>query len=618
MADEPIAALAVGQTDGQGYPVNYIYTKFAPVYAVYRSDVRVVIQFADDAAVQAVQRQKMAGLAQNRGVVSGLIDGWRQNKRNKLKVWAFDRRVADALIVGLEGEIDNANAILLQIRDDIIAERKAWARFLYLIWSGGGCLGLSILAGMVASVLALLDNRHVDPVAYQLLIGVGFGSLGAFFSIAIGLQKRSIDLDLLMKNNIIDSVVRILIGAIAAVVLLAMVSAGIVSVTLGKFSLGDGTSPHWLVTLIVCFLGGFSERLVPDLLQSAAAVATQPPQQSPLTARTSGDQPGANAPGAKIATEEAGASDDRPAAAALQAKPAVQAVAAPVAVAAERVADMPPAAASAAMAPAPVPIAPINFVGAGTPLTTDGFQHVVTALGVEPAVLWSVMAVETSGCGYLSDRRPQILFERHKFHEFTGGRWDNDYPDISNAVAGGYGPSGAAQYARLTKAMTLDGAAALQSTSWGLGQVLGRNFGLAGFDSVSAMVEVCVASEDGQLRCMARFIASQNLANALQSRDWAGFARRYNGADYAQTDYDGKLAYHFAQFQSHGAPDILVRACQLQLRYRNVFAGAVTGYIDQATTLAAKAFQAKAGLAPTGLIDDALLAALTHVPMPGA
>lgn len=59
-------------------------------------------------------------------------------------------------------------------------------------------------------------------------------------------------------------------------------------------------------------------------------------------------------------------------------------------------------------------------------------------------------------------------------------------------------------------------------------------------------------------------------------------------------------------------PDILVRACQLQLRYRNLYAGAVTGYADSVTLLAVKAFQAKAGLAPTGLIDAALLAALSQ------
>lgn len=607
MTDAPIAALTVGQVDNQGYPVAAIYTKFAPLYAVYHANDRVLIQYADDPVQQADQRRAIARLAQNRGIVSGLIDGWREDEMNKGRAAAYDRQVADALIVGFEGDVDSANAILMQIRDDIIAERKAWARFLYLIWAGGGGLCLSVLAGIIAMVLGWLDNHRVDPVAYQILIGVGFGALGAFFSIVIGLEKRSIDLDLQMKNNVIDSVIRVLIGAIAAVVLLAMVAAGIVSVQFGKFSIGDGGSPHWLVTLIVTFLAGFSERLVPDLLQSASAVASRstPPsapasqsagQSAVQSAGTQINQPGAIAGPARNNTLTVVARDNIPQVAAAPARPALQA----------------DTTAAVMLAAPAAPAAPINFFGPGTPLTSAGFEAILTSLGVESEALWSVLAVETSGCGYLGDRRPQILFERHKFHEFTGGRWDKDYPDISNPVAGGYGPAGAPQYARLAKAMSLDAAAALQSTSWGLGQVLGRNYLAAGFETVVAMVETCVASEDGQLSCMAHFITSQGLASALQARDWVGFARRYNGPDYASQDYDGKLAYHFAQFEAHGVPDILVRACQMRLRYRNLYAGAVTGYADSVTLLAVKAFQAKAGLVPTGLIDAALLAALSQ------
>src|SRR5262249_21522773 len=51
--------------------------------------------------------------------------------------------------------------------------------------------------------------------------------------------------------------------------------------------------------------------------------------------------------------------------------------------------------------------------------------------------LWTVLNVETSGCGSLSDRRPQILYERHVFHRLTGGRFDDG--DLSDSASGGYG-----------------------------------------------------------------------------------------------------------------------------------------------------------------------------------
>jgi hypothetical protein len=44
------------------------------------------------------------------------------------------------------------------------------------------------------------------------------------------------------------------------------------------------------------------------------------------------------------------------------------------------------------------------------------------------AEIWAVFSVETSGCGFLTDRRPKILFERHIFSHLTNGRYDAQNP----------------------------------------------------------------------------------------------------------------------------------------------------------------------------------------------
>lgn len=49
--------------------------------------------------------------------------------------------------------------------------------------------------------------------------------------------------------------------------------------------------------------------------------------------------------------------------------------------------------------------------------------------------LWAVIGVETSGCGYFDDRRPQILYERHIFYRLTQGRFP--VSDINSPDAGG-------------------------------------------------------------------------------------------------------------------------------------------------------------------------------------
>src|SRR5512147_1186377 len=121
-----------------------------------------------------------------------------------------------------------------------------------------------------------------------------------------------------------------------------------------------------------------------------------------------------------------------------------------------------------------------KFTGAGTPLSEIGLNSAAEDVGAGLPALWAVMTVETRGCGFLPDRRPQILFERHVFHERTGGKYSSRAPGISNPAAGGYGPAGAHQYDRLESAMQLDRKAALESTSWGLGQVMGFNAATAG------------------------------------------------------------------------------------------------------------------------------------------
>ena len=251
-----------------------------------------------------------------------------------------------------------------------------------------------------------------------------------------------------------------------------------------------------------------------------------------------------------------------------------------------------------------------NYASHGRPLSADGLQRALALLEVAPAVLWSVLAVETGGCGYLKDRRPKLLFERHLFSHLTGGRFDATHPDISSRIPGGYGAAGAHQYDRLAMAESLAADAALQSASWGLGQILGENHSAAGYPDARAMVDAFVASEDNQLLGMAHFVASSPMKAALKAKDWAGFARRYNGPNYAANHYDAQLAAFCARFNVHGCPDLNVRAAQAYLGYRGFDPGGVDGLTGPHTSAALKAFQQGAGLPITGAADPATLQAL--------
>lgn len=244
----------------------------------------------------------------------------------------------------------------------------------------------------------------------------------------------------------------------------------------------------------------------------------------------------------------------------------------------------------------------MNYQGKGRPLTDDGMDEVCDTLGVTEPEVWAVLTVETRGFGFLTDRRPQILFERHVFHRLTKAAHDNGNPDVSNAKAGGY-IGGAGEYDRLEKAISLDKSAALQSASWGIGQVMGFNFKIAGYVSTDKFVAGMVKDENSQLLAMANFIKGNNLAAALQRNNWVSFARSYNGPDFKRNEYDTRLAAAHAKFKVM-LPDLQLRTAQAALKYLGMDPGPIDGIRGRRTFSALINFQQQESLAETGLLDQ--------------
>ncbi len=254
----------------------------------------------------------------------------------------------------------------------------------------------------------------------------------------------------------------------------------------------------------------------------------------------------------------------------------------------------------------------MEFVGKGQPLSRKGLTAALDLLGLgqgDAAYIWAVVEVETAsltqGFGFRTDRRPQILFERHKFKEFTAGRFDDEAPEISGP-AGSYGYL-RVQYERLEKALSLcerEGLGvepALKSASWGMGQVMGFNHKVAGFNSAADMVEAMKTGEDAQIAAMSRFLVENGLADALIRKDWVSFAKGYNGKNYWQNKYDIKLAEQYQRFASGSLPNLEVRAAQAALLLLGHGPGKIDGVLGPRTRGALRSFRIAAGL-PAG--DD--------------
>jgi hypothetical protein len=257
-----------------------------------------------------------------------------------------------------------------------------------------------------------------------------------------------------------------------------------------------------------------------------------------------------------------------------------------------------------------------EFVGNSAPLSAEGFAAACDALRVGPAAIWAVLKVETSGCGFLADRRPQILFERHVFHRHTLGRFDAIAPDVSAPKRGGYGAEGAHQYKRLGRAIALHRSAALKSASWGIGQVMGNNAKLVGYADAESLVRAMRESEDLQLAALLSFCRKRGIDDDLRQQRWDKFASVYNGSGYAKHNYAGRLRYAFNYYSEQRLPDLRTRAAQVYLRYHGFDPGPVDGDLGKRTAIALKLFQRQAPLPENGAVDDPTLAALRQIPAP--
>jgi hypothetical protein len=244
-----------------------------------------------------------------------------------------------------------------------------------------------------------------------------------------------------------------------------------------------------------------------------------------------------------------------------------------------------------------------SFAGTARPLSEPGFERAVERLDVDAASLWALIAVETNGFGYLADRRPKILFERHVFHWRTGGRFEN-HPEICSPQRGGY-LGGAAEYDRLARAIELDRTAALESASWGLPQLMGHHAMRLGYVGVEDMVARFGEGEDEQLDGAVRFLtANRALWAALRARDWTNVAYHYNGAAYAEHGYHTRLDQAYTECAAGRVPDLAIRGAQARLTYLGHDPGIVDGRMGPRTRRAITAFQARAGLPATGILDE--------------
>lgn len=184
-------------------------------------------------------------------------------------------------------------------------------------------------------------------------------------------------------------------------------------------------------------------------------------------------------------------------------------------------------------------------------LNENDFQRASVKTQLEVNVIKTVTTVEALQFGFHSNGLPVTLFERHKFYDNLCKYKDEAFankvaarnPDICNPSPGGY-VGGKGELQRLERARSIDETCALLSASYGLFQIMGFNYKQAGYNSVKEYYDAMCVSEDNQLDAFMSYLMldkDKSLFSNLKKKDFAAFAKEYNGPAYKKNNYDAKM-----------------------------------------------------------------------------
>lgn len=258
--------------------------------------------------------------------------------------------------------------------------------------------------------------------------------------------------------------------------------------------------------------------------------------------------------------------------------------------------------------------------------TSDEIEKAARAFGLEPAALLAIAEIESAGQVFAKvDGRnePLIRFEGHYFDRRLSGD-KQEQARAAGLAASSAGAianprSQAARWQMIEQAAEIDHQAAYESTSWGLGQVMGSHWLWLGFDNVDALVNEARSGAAGQARLMARYIEKAGLTNALNAHDWEAVGHGYNGPGFRKNAYHIKLA---EAYQRHidgtasndrvmqvGARGELVSELQEALLALG-YAVDTDGIYGPGTAKTVQKFQSDHGLTPDGIAGPRTQAAI--------
>lgn len=182
-------------------------------------------------------------------------------------------------------------------------------------------------------------------------------------------------------------------------------------------------------------------------------------------------------------------------------------------------------------------------------LTEADFDKVAKELGVEVAAIKAVVRVEagTAMQGFWAPGVPVVNFDPSMYARY---RKQGGTPIKSAKVPSGLKGYALKEWTQLTNARRVNGRGADLGTFWGMFQIGGFNWKMCGCKDIEEFVTLMSRSELEQLELFAALIVNSGMLPDLKAKNWAGFARKYNGAGYAKRGYHTKMAAAYNTYKN--------------------------------------------------------------------
>lgn len=184
-------------------------------------------------------------------------------------------------------------------------------------------------------------------------------------------------------------------------------------------------------------------------------------------------------------------------------------------------------------------------------LTDADLKLVADELGLEIAALKAVVSIEAGAAmeGFWAPGVPIVNFDPSMYRIYAPkapSKAGNTNAKVPEGLTG-YAKK---EWTQLTNARHKNAQGADMGTFWGMFQIGGFNYKLCGCKSVDEFVERMSYSELEQLELFAKFLIGTGQLKYLQAKDWAKFARAYNGPSYAKRGYHTRMAAAYKKFKA--------------------------------------------------------------------